>query len=123
MNGPPVGAATDWTRGAARLVLAVCDECSNTSYLPSEHCPRCGARGRTPRQATGTGTCVAVTWVHVTVDGGADPVGLVLVELDEGPVVMGRTEDRGLRPGDASEVEFTTAASGRELSPCFSRKA
>jgi uncharacterized OB-fold protein len=120
VNGHPVGPATDWTRGGKRIVLAVCDECSNTWYLPTEYCPRCRARGRTPREAAGTGTCIAVTWVHVTAEAGADPVGLVLVELDEGPVVMGRTYDEALRPGDAAGVEFRR--SGRTLLPSFSRK-
>jgi uncharacterized OB-fold protein len=123
VNGLPVDVATDWTRGGPRFVLAVCDECSNTSYLPAEHCSRCGARGRTPRVAVGTGTCVSVTWVHVTVDGRGDPAGLVLVELDEGPVVMGRTAERELRPGDGVGVAFESPGAGGGLVPVFSRKA
>lgn len=106
MSGPP---PVGWTRGDPRLVVVRCDSCGLRWYLPHEHCPRCGSRDATPFPAAGSGLCVAVTRLHVTADGPAGevpPLGLALVELDEGPVVMGRVHDDALAPGDRARVTF-----------------
>lgn len=113
----------DWSGGEPRIILACCDACSSLWYLPRENCPYCGAREATPREAAGTGMCVGVTRLHVTVDGSPTPRALALVELDEGPVVMGRSHDDGLSPGDVAVVEFLPSGHGRALVPSFTRKA
>ena len=98
-----------WTQGERQLVLVGCDRCGMRWYLPHQHCPRCGSREATPFPATGRGLCVAVTRVHVTAAGPAGstpPLGLALVELDEGPVVMGRVHDEGRAPGDRARLSF-----------------
>lgn len=117
------GVVADWTGGEPRFILAGCDACNSLWYLPRENCPYCGSREATPRAAAGTGLCVGVTRLHVTVDGSPTPRALVLVELDEGPLVMGRTHDDALAPGDRAVVEFRAAGHGRSLVPSFSRKA
>jgi uncharacterized protein len=97
--------AVDWTRGEPRLVVVRCDRCGAAWYLRREHCPRCGGRDTTSSPAGGGGLCVAVTRVHVTSDG-SGPLGLTLVELDEGPTVMGRVHDDALSPGNRARVDF-----------------
>ena len=124
-----------WTRGERRLVLERCERCGLRWYLPHEHCPRCGSTEATPFPAKGRGLCVAVTRVHVTAagpTGSTPPLGLALVELDEGPVVMGRVHDEALSPGDRARVAFvedprdTVAPEGARppaLFPSFAREA
>lgn len=112
----------DWTDGEPRLVVTGCASCGHHWYLPQRHCPVCGSGDHDPLSAAGTGLCVAVSRVHVTTDPGADPVVLVLVELDEGPVVMGRTHDDALAPGDRAGVTFRPDGHERALVPSFARE-
>ncbi|MGZ4465362.1 MAG: Zn-ribbon domain-containing OB-fold protein [Nocardioides sp.] len=112
----------DWTRGEPRLVLTTCGRCTHVWQLPHRHCPVCGSDDHDHEPARGTGLCVAVTRVHVTADGG-DPVALALVELDEGPLVMGRLHDDGLAPGDRAAVDFRPDGPGAALVPSFAREA
>lgn len=102
------GELADWTQGEPWLVVVRCDRCGLRWYLRRQHCPRCGSRDATPSPAEGGGLCVAVTRLHVTAAGAAGdaPLGLVLVELDEGPLVMGRVHDPALAPGDRARVAF-----------------
>ncbi|WP_028638574.1 Zn-ribbon domain-containing OB-fold protein [Nocardioides sp. URHA0032] len=115
----PAAALRDWTGGEPRLVLTVCARCGNHWYLPREHCPVCGSDDTDELVAAGAGLCVAVTHVHVTTEAGAAPVWLTLVELDEGPVVMGRASE-GLAPGDRARVSFLPDGDG--LVPSFTRE-
>src|SRR5262245_24430435 len=101
----PAAALRDWTRGEPRIVLTACARCANHWYRPREHWPVCGSDDTDELVAAGNGLCVAVTHVHVTTDAGAEPVRLTLVELDEGPTVMGRA-DPSLAPGDRARVSF-----------------
>ncbi|UOY02613.1 Zn-ribbon domain-containing OB-fold protein [Blastococcus sp. PRF04-17] len=97
----------DWTRGEPRLVVTRCDRCGARWYLPRERCPNCGSREATPSAAGGGGLCVAVTRLHASAQPAETaPLGLVLVELDEGPLVMGRMRDDALAPGDRARVVF-----------------
>jgi hypothetical protein len=50
-------------------------------------------------------------------------VSLTLVELDEGPVVMGRTHDPDLAPGDRARVDFRPDGPDGGLVPSFAREA
>lgn len=122
----------DWTRGEPRLVVVRCNRCGTRWYLPRAHCPVCRGREATPSPAGGGGLCVAVTRLHVTVAGPSDdspPLGLALVELDEGPLVMGRVHDDALAPGDRARVAFLPDAPVDERSadrprliPSFARE-
>jgi hypothetical protein len=66
--------------------------------------------------------CVAVTRLHVTGRSDEHSIGLALVELDEGPLVMGRTSDDTLVPGCAADIEFRPDGPNASLIPCFSRR-
>jgi uncharacterized OB-fold protein len=110
----------DWTTGVARIVVSTCDNCGNAWYLPHERCPVCWTTRARSMAAAGTGLCVAVTRIHVPLDGG-EPVGLALAELDEGVLVLGRAGGP-LRPGDRVTVHFEPAGTA-ELAPTFRRSA
>lgn len=116
----------DWTAGEPVLLVAGCGRCGNHWYLPHEHCPVCGADEVTDVAATGRGLCVAVTRLHVTADphrAGDGPVRLALVELDEGPVVMGRAHDDALAAGDRAVVSFRPDGHEGVLVPSFAQEA
>ncbi|HET9422928.1 MAG TPA: OB-fold domain-containing protein [Nocardioides sp.] len=116
-------AMPDWTDGEPALVVSTCARCGNHWYLPHVHCPVCGSHDATATTAIGTGLCVAVTRLHVTLESADTPVSLTLVELDEGPVVMGRTHDPDLAPGDRARVDFRPDGPGAGLVPSFAREA
>lgn len=108
----------DWRQGHRRLVLDACEVCGHVWYLPREHCPRCGSPDARMVPSHGVGTCVATTRMHAKGDeAGAER--LCLVELDEGPLVLGQVDDR-LQPGERAALDFQTAD---VLVPYFSRKA
>lgn len=111
--------AADWVSGEPVLLVSVCARCSNTWYLPAEHCPVCGSGDHDTRPARGTGLCVGLTRLHVRADGGDGVLVLGLLELDEGPVVMGRVHDLLLGPGDRARVEFRPDGPDGALVPSF----
>lgn len=120
----PVPASSDWTTGEPRLVVHCCDGCREVWYLPRERCLACRSSSSTPVTADGDGLCVAVSRVYVGVHGSDEPLGLVLVELDEGPVVMGRVQPETtppLGPGDRVQVSFLRGED-EQLLPHFTRK-
>jgi uncharacterized OB-fold protein len=113
----------DWTVGEPVLLLSTCTRCGNQWYLPHQHCLVCGSGDADQRPARGSGLCVAVTRLHVTAAEESGPVRLCLVELDEGPLVMGRVHDQGLAPGDRASVAFRSDERDRALVPSFGREA
>lgn len=115
----------DWTDGEPVLVVTSCGRCGNHWYLPQEHCPVCGSEDHEDLPARGGGLCVAVTKLHVTGGPGGAEVGpfrMALVELDEGPVVMGRAHDADLGPGDRAAVEFRHDGHEGVLVPSFAKE-
>lgn len=112
----------DWTADVPVLLVTECGRCGNHWYLPHEHCPVCGSDEATDVAAGGGGLCVAVTRLHVTAGDEHGPVHLALVELDEGPVVMGRVHDEALAPGDRAAVEFRTDGPDGSLVPSFAQE-
>lgn len=113
----------DWTTGDPVVLVFTCARCGNHWYLPRAHCPVCGAGEATQAAAHGSGLCVAVSLLHVTADDEPGPVRLGLVELDEGPLVMGRVHDEHLAPGDRARIDFRPAGHEQELVPSFAREA
>ncbi|MBJ7358710.1 OB-fold domain-containing protein [Nocardioides sp.] len=114
----------DWTADVPVLMVTACGRCGNHWYLPHEHCPVCGSDEVADVAASGGGLCVAVTRLHVTAeptDAAAGPVRLALVELDEGPVVMGRAHDDALSPGDRAVVSFRPDGHDGVLVPSFAQ--
>ena len=112
----------DWTVGEPAMLVVTCGPCGNRWYLPRAHCPVCGSARTTVEPARGRGLCVAVTRLHVTARDEGGPVGLGLLELDEGPLVMGRVHDDELAPGDRARVDFRPDGVGGALVPSFARE-
>lgn len=113
----------DWTSGEARIVVSACRRCQNHWYLPRHHCPVCGSAQADRIETSGVGLCVAVTRLHVTADESGGPIQLTLVELDEGPLVLGRVHGTDLRPGDRARVAFLHVGHEQQLVPSFEREA
>jgi uncharacterized protein len=130
MNAPGTASSSDrrdWTHDEPRLLLESCTRCSRVWYLPHAHCPACGGGEVTVLETSGEGRCVASTRVHVTAGEAAnEPIGLVLVALEEGPVVMGRSTYDGdavtLAPGDRAQLEFLPIGDESRLVPHFFRR-
>ena len=107
----------DWTGGQPRLFVHCCRACGHTWYLPRQACPACGYTGVTPVISAGAGVVVASTTVWRRVDqsgDGAKPVGIALVDLEEGGRAMGRC-----RPGTgaaSSRCWFRQSSSSRRWS-------
>jgi uncharacterized OB-fold protein len=113
---------SDWTDGENVLLVSTCARCGNHWYLPHLLCPVCGSRDSDQVAAAGRGLCVAVTRLHVTMQDDDRPVVLALVELDEGPIVMGRVHDEGLAPGGRASVEFRPDGLDGVLVPSFAQE-
>jgi uncharacterized OB-fold protein len=114
----------DWTADVPVLLVTECGRCGHHWYLPHEHCPVCGSDEATDVAASGGGLCVAITRLHVIAepsDAEDGPVRLALVELDEGPVVMGRAHDDELRAGDRAVVSFRPDGRDGVLVPSFAQ--
>ena len=112
----------DWTTGTPVLNITTCGRCGNQWYLPSAHCPVCGSADHDVTPARGGGLCVAVTRVHVRADDGDGVLGLGLVELDEGPIVMGVVRDPRLAPGDRALVELRPDGPDQTFVPSLARE-
>jgi uncharacterized protein len=88
MTATPV----DWTAGEPVLLVRRCDACGQRWYLPRDACPRCGGVAISAEPSAGRGVVVAATTVHRTTSSepASGPIGIALVDLDEGVRVMGR---------------------------------
>jgi uncharacterized OB-fold protein len=83
----------DWTTGEPVIIVSHCATCNHRWYLPRDACPTCGGARIRRFGAAGAGAVAAVTIVHRAAEGTPEadgPVGIALVDLDEGVRVMGR---------------------------------
>ena len=114
----------DWTSGEPQLVVRCCRTCGHTWYLPRQARPACGGTGVAPVISAGAGVVVASTTVWRRVDRSGDrakPVGIVLVDLEEGGRAMGRCRP-GTVVGARVRATFITEPSesgGDRLLPMF----
>lgn len=97
-----MNASRDWTNGEKRLIVRRCDDCAMSTYLPAAACPYCGSTGSTEYSPSGRGVLAAVTVLRRRSDGGP-PIGIALVDLEEGVRVMSRC-DVGVAIGAAVVV-------------------
>lgn len=73
-----------------RLELPHCESCDLTFFYPRVLCPRCGGRALQWRESPGTGTLHSFCFQYRSaVPGLAGPFATALVDLDEGPRMMG----------------------------------
>lgn len=82
------------------LVLQRCASCGRWQFYPRPFCIACGGDEVGWEAASGGGTVYSVTTVRIDVLPGLDPpYDVALVELDEGPRLLGRVTG-GPRIGD-----------------------
>lgn len=80
---------------ASGIFIETCRGCATLWALPRERCPRCGGSDVTRVQASGRGRVFASTLVHRTADEAFRPLvpyWIALVDLEEGPRVMGHLD-------------------------------
>jgi uncharacterized OB-fold protein len=109
----------DWTENVPQLLVRACGSCAHRWYLRRDFCPHCGSENVLAHVSEGSGTVAASTVVHrppSDTPGSDTPFGIVLVDLDEGVRVMGRST-AGRRPGDRVAVDFRSY--GRDPVPFF----
>lgn len=117
-------APADWTEGQPALLVSRCGACGHAWYLRRDACPVCGSIDVQRLAAAGAGVVSASTTVHrvvAQVDDGSGPIGIALVDLDEGVRVMARCTP-GIRIGARVQAAFITAAGANgapALLPCF----
>jgi uncharacterized OB-fold protein len=96
-----------------RLELQRCRGCDAWVHYPRASCPRCHSRELEPRAVTGRGRVYSWTTIHTAGGfpsyGQRVPYTIVLVELEEGPRMIGNLVDGGadaVAVGDPVEVVF-----------------
>jgi len=88
-GGMETGATADWTEGTPAVLVRRCRNWGHRWYLRRTFYPVCASPEIGASRAAGEGTVVAVTVVRRR-PRWAEPVGISLVDLDEGVRVMGR---------------------------------
>jgi uncharacterized OB-fold protein len=104
----------DWTENVPQLLVRTCGSCAHRWYLRRDFCPQCASDNVLVHVSEGSGTVMASTVVHrppSDAPGSDMPFGIVLVDLDEGVRVMGRST-AGRRPGDRVAVDFRSYGRG-----------
>ena len=104
-----------------RLAYQQCRDCGHRQAFVRPFCSACGSRSPEWKSAAGTGRVVAITTLHraPTPDyKAAIPYAIALVELAEGPRVMGHAEP-GLAIGETVTLGF--AARGERTLVRFDR--
>ena len=104
---------------AGELLVQRCRACGDAQLYPRALCARCGGRELAWERASGRGTLRSWSIVRRGVNAAYDAAGpyvLVLVELEEGPMLMSTLADVQVGPGlDAVEG----VAIGAELEVAF----
>lgn len=89
---PPDAVTQPWWDAArdARLLLQRCQGCGHLQLYPRSSCTACHGTGLGWAEASGRGTVYSHTTVHrAPHEAFAPPYVVLLVRLEEGPVVMG----------------------------------
>lgn len=84
-----------WWEGLERgeLRAQTCNSCGTTFAPPTPTCPACGARDYAWTTLSGRGRVYSWVKVHIAMDPAFEndvPYSIVVVELEEGPRVVGR---------------------------------
>ncbi|MGE0799612.1 MAG: Zn-ribbon domain-containing OB-fold protein [Lautropia sp.] len=126
LRPPTVETAAFWQAcREGRLLLQGCSRCGHVVYYPRLHCPRCGARELTAREAAGDGILYSFTQVHYSPFGDhwqdEVPYWVVQVDLAERVRMLSRLlPPASGRPriGDAVRLTFVPVDDGMLL-PAF----
>jgi len=75
-----------------RLLGLKCKNCGTTIFPPKAFCPGCGKPELEKIEMTKSGTLKSFTVIRVAPEGFKPPYIVAIVELPEGPMVMGNLE-------------------------------
>lgn len=97
-----------WAKLAAgSLPLQSCNECKNMSHPPRIYCPQCHSKDWDFEAASGLGTVYSQTIVQrPSSDRYEPPVHSVIIELSEGPRVMGIINESKSNVSIGDDVEL-----------------
>ncbi|HEX9646557.1 MAG TPA: OB-fold domain-containing protein [Alphaproteobacteria bacterium] len=87
--GPEAAYFAHLARG--EFAIQHCDGCARWVFYPRIACPHCGGRALTFQRPSGRGVVYATSVVRPRPEQGA-PYNVALIDLDEGPRMMGRIE-------------------------------
>ena len=83
------------------LVLQHCKDCDHYQFYPRPFCLECESTNLEWKQVSGDGTIYSMTEVQVKISPDFEPpYAVVLVELDEGPRMLGNIVDGKVGIGD-----------------------
>jgi uncharacterized OB-fold protein len=92
-----------------RLMLQRCDACGTWRFPPRPHCPACRSSQASWEQSSGKGEIVSFTICHPPVlpaFQGRTPYDVVVVRLEEGPLIVSNMLDVEPDVGMAVKVWF-----------------
>ncbi|QRP42832.1 Zn-ribbon domain-containing OB-fold protein [Amycolatopsis sp. FDAARGOS 1241] len=100
--------------GQGRLVVQRCDSCEALRWPPLSGCPECRGRDTTWAEVSPTGTIWSFVVYHRAFSASLKdqvPYTVAMVQLDEGPYLVGRLVDgeKPPRVGDRVRAEFLEA--------------
>jgi uncharacterized OB-fold protein len=97
---------SEYSRGLeeGRLLGLVCNNCGAATCPPLAVCTSCGGQDQRVAEMSGRGTIRTFTVVRVAPEGRVPPYVVAMVELDEGPWVMGNVEDISPDKADMSLI-------------------
>ena len=120
---PDPESAPYWEAAAdGRLLVKRCSECGRNHWYPRDHCPHCQSAVTSWEETAGRGTIYSWTTVRRPQSAAfADraPYSLALVELEEGPRVLGFLGDSGAAPTIGAPVEVSFEPAGSTALPVF----
>ena len=103
---PDVESAAYWEAlRRHRVVVQRCTSCLRHRFPPMPACPYCGARGVEQVTVAGTGRIYSFVRVHRALTpamAGEVPYAVAVVQLDEGPRLIGRVADAAQAAIDAA---------------------
>ncbi len=85
--------------GQDRFLGLKCGDCQGVTFPAKSTCAACGSRNLDPVQVKGAGEIRTFTVIRVAPQGFSPPYMVALVELEDGPWVMGNLE--GFPPDEA----------------------
>jgi uncharacterized OB-fold protein len=103
-----------WEAASRReLVLQRCAECGHHELFPRPFCVRCGSDRVEWVRAAGTGTVYSTTIVRIEISPDFEPpYSVALVDLDEGPRMLGLVDGEACAIGDPVGVAWRDREGG-----------
>lgn len=106
MTDPLTASFWDAARNG-QLMIQRCLDCGRHQFYPRPFCLVCESQRVAPTEASGGGIVYSLTVVHISTDPSAlSPYAVGLIELDEGPRLLGRLTSTDLSIGDRVALHY-----------------